>query len=475
MHLRPKRVRTRLTLWYVGVLALLLGVYLALVYAFQYSQLTNQIYIDEVQDVETVEGLLAFDAEGNLYLQQSYLKNPTSHLLIDRLMEVRDLSGKVLYRSDTLQGRQLGRAALWVDEGLNSFDRRTVRLSDGTSVQLISHRHYLNGQILVIRLGYSLSPLAERMRGFLYGLLLLLPIALIIAGFVGYHIARRALAPLDTMSTRAEQITASNLEGRLAIEDEHDELGRMARVLNSLLSRLQGSFEQLHRFTADAAHELKTPLACMRAVGEGVLEGNATPEGYRDAISSMLEETARLNETVEGLLLLSKAEEGEMALNVVPFPLCDLLDEILSLLDVILEERNVRIVRERLDDVPMMIVADRTLLRTCVLNVLHNAIKFTPSGGTVMLSYQHLERDGRGLICLSILDQGPGIAESEQQRVFERFFRVRGGAASAVEGAGLGLAIAKLAIESNHGSIRFDPAVTRGALCHIEVPALPQG
>jgi signal transduction histidine kinase len=463
-----------LTLLYVGILALLLSVYMALVYAFQYSQLTTQIYLDEVQDVETVEGLLAFDPKGGLYLQQSYLRNPTSHLLIDRLMEVRDLNGKVLYRSDTLQGMQLGSTKLWADEGVNSFDRRTVRLSDGTAVQLISHRHFLNGHILVIRLGYSLSPLAERMKQFLLGLLLVLPIALIIAGFVGYQIARRALAPLDSMSARAEQITASNLEGRLEIEDEHDELGRMARVLNSLLSRLQGSFEQLHRFTADAAHELKTPLACIRAVGEGALDSHATMDNYRDAISSMLEETSRLNQTIEGLLLLSKAEEGEMALNVTIFPLRELLDEILSLLDVVLEERNIKILQERLDDLPMLVAADRTLLRTCILNVLHNAVKFSPCGGTVRLSDQHLERNGQRWIRLSILDQGPGIAESDRERVFERFFRVRSEAVSTAEGAGLGLAIAKLAIESNHGSIRFDPSAVHGALCHIEVPAPQQ-
>jgi signal transduction histidine kinase len=469
MRLRPKRVRTRLTLWYVGVLALLLGVYLTLVYAFQYGQLKTQIYLDEVQEVETVEGLLAFDPDGSLHFEQHYLGHPTSHLLIERLMEVRDLSGKVLYRSDTLHGMQLGSAKLWANEGANSFDRRTVRLADGTSAQLISHRHFLNGRMLVIRLGYSLSLLAERMKRFLWGLLLALPIALIVAGFVGYQIARRALAPLDTMSARAEQITASNLQGRLEIEDEHDELGRMARVLNSLLSRLQGSFEQLHRFTADAAHELKTPLACMRAVGENALDGHATMENYRDAISSMLEETSRLNQTVEGLLLLSRADEGEMALDVVTFPLCELLDEILSLLDVILDERNVRILQERLDDLPMLVVADRTLLRTCVLNVLHNAIKFTPSGGMVKLSYEHLEHNGRRLIRLSILDQGPGIAEKDRQLVFERFFRVRNG--TVAEGAGLGLAIAKLAIESNHGSVRFDPAPAQGALCHIEIPA----
>jgi signal transduction histidine kinase len=256
----------------------------------------------------------------------------------------------------------------------------------------------------------------------------------------------------------------------LEIEDEHDELGRMARVLNSLLSRLERSFLQLHRFTADAAHELKTPLTSIRAVGEATLRVDQHEETYRDAISSMLEETSRLNQTVEGLLLISRTEAGEIHLEVTSLSLRKLVEEIISLLDVIIEERDMTVLQSNAEESETLVIADRTLLRACILNVLHNALKFSPLGSTVICSYEPVERNQQRLLRLSILDQGPGIAGLDKIRVFERFFRVRNTGISEREGAGLGLAIAKLAIEANHGSIYFDNGQTNGALCHIEIP-----
>ncbi len=468
--LRPKSVRIRLTLWYVGVLTVVLAVYLVVVYIFQYGLLTTQIYHDEIQDVETVEGLLYFDNHGVLQLRQDYYSHPQSHLLVDRLMEIHDLAGNVLYRSDTLGAMVLG-GTQKEDEGASSFNERMVHLADGTHVLMISHRHPVEGKMLLIRLGYGLTPLAVRMQRFLLSLLLALPLALIVAGFAGYQIAGRALAPLDSMAARAEQITASNLHGRLEIEDEDDELGRMARVLNSLLSRLERSFAQLQRFTADAAHELKTPLASIRAVGEGVLHDGESRGAYREAISSMLEETARLNQTVEGLLLISSAEAGEITLQVATFPLKEVVAGIIILLDVVMEEKHIRLVQQNELIAESLVVADRILLRTCILNVLHNALKFSPANSSVTITYDRIERNGRDFIRLSILDHGPGISEQDRQRVFERFFRVREARELAIQGAGLGLAIAKLAIESNGGDIYFEPNHANGALCHIEVPA----
>jgi signal transduction histidine kinase len=473
-RLLPRNIRTRLTVWYMGVLALVLTVYLVIVLIFQYNLLATQIYHDEIQDVETVEGLLVFDPQGEIHLRQDYLSHPQSHLLTDRLMEVRNSAGDVLYRSETLRGMRLGPAEQTGDEGANAFyfHERITRLVDGTFALMISHRHPVQGQMLLIRLGYSLAPLEERMERFFIALVLALPVALVVAGFGGYHMARRALAPLDSMSARAERITASNLSGRLEIEDEQDELGRMARVLNSLLSRLERSFAQLQRFTADAAHELKTPLTSIRAVGEGTLHRDPPVEVYREAVSSMLEETSRLNQTVEGLLLISRAEANELTLQITVFPLRELVEEIVSLLEAIVEECGVRIVQPDIASSETLVAADRTLLRTCILNVLHNAIKFSPPGGRIEVSYQHLERDAGRLLRLGVLDQGPGIAESDRQRVFERFFRVRETKTTAAEGAGLGLAIAKLAIETTHGSISFAPPPLQGALCCIDIPGV---
>jgi signal transduction histidine kinase len=262
-----KQLRTRLTLWYMVVLSVILGFYVILVLAFQYVLVTRQIYHDEIQDVVTVEGLLFFDTQGALQLQQNYFSHPRSHLLIDRLMEIRDLSGVVLYRSQTLNGMSLGGPSL-PNEGDENFNQRVVKLADGSHAFVIGHLHTMQGRTVLIRLGYSLIPFRDRMLQFLGILLIALPITLLLAGFAGYAIAKRALMPLGQMAAAAEKITATNLNDRLEIENPDDELGHMGRVLNHLLQRLEEAFVQLQRFTADAAHELRTPLASLRTVGE---------------------------------------------------------------------------------------------------------------------------------------------------------------------------------------------------------------
>ena len=224
-----KSVRIRLTIWYVAVLAAVLLVYVAIVFFFQYALLERQIYHDEVQDVETVEGLLYFNPSGSLDLQQGYFVHPQNRLLVDRLLEVQDPSGAVLYRSATLNGMALD-GPQFPEEGVDSFNERMSKLADGTRVSLISHIHPVDGHPVLIRLGYRLQPLERRMTQFLFLLLLGMPLALIAAAFAGYSIARRALRPLDDMADRAESITAKNLSERLVIENEEDELGHMARV-----------------------------------------------------------------------------------------------------------------------------------------------------------------------------------------------------------------------------------------------------
>jgi signal transduction histidine kinase len=273
------------------------------------------------------------------------------------------------------------------------------------------------------------------------------------------------------MAFRAEQITANNLSGRLTVEDEEDEVGRMGLVLNSLLLRLERSFTQLQRFTADAAHELRTPLTSIRAVGEGALEGDQSLDTYRNAVSSVLEETSRLSETVEGLLLISRAEAGEIPHHFSCFPLSELVSEIVFLLDLVIDERKIRIEQSSVLPEHTLVFADRTLLRTGVVNVLHNAIKFSPVAATIYITFASFELGGKQFVRLSIRDEGPGIAPADREKVFERFFRLRDASVAQQEGAGLGLAIASLVIEANHGRVFFDKNDVPGALCQIEVPA----
>jgi signal transduction histidine kinase len=464
----PANLRTRLTLWYVFVLAVLLLVYAALVFGFQYAVLTRQIFHDEVQDTVTVEGLLFFDSHGALQLRQDYYSRPQSHLLIDRLMEVRDLTGNVLYRSPTLKGMPLG-GPNQPREGDTSFGGRIVRLQDGTHVFLVSHLHRLDGRTVLIRLGYSLAPLRDRMFQFFLLLLIAIPVALLLAGVAGQEIAKRALRPLRQMTVRAEGITASNLHHRLNVGRSNDELHQMARVFNHLLDRLEQAFFQLQRFTADAAHELRTPLASLRTIGEVALEKGQGSEQYREALESILEETAQLNETINSLLLLARAEATQPGNQLTSFIATELVDEVLNLLEIVIEERRVTVIQEGESAGQVSILAERGLLRVAVLNVLHNALKFSPNGSVLRITYSQLENPAHTLR-IEFQDQGPGIAPGEHRRVFERFFTSSAQATASQSGTGLGLSVAKLVIDRVGGKIWFDEELRQGARCIIDLP-----
>ena len=470
-HLRPTNIRTRLALWFVAILASILVIYISAVVAFQYLLLERQIFHDEIQDVETVEGLLHFNQAGSLQLEEGYHTHQQSRLLEDRLMEVRDLAGNILYRTNTLKGETLGGSSL-PDEGVHSYNERSTTLADGTRVLLISHIHPVQGKPVLIRLGYSMAPLHDRMLHFFLLLLLATPIALVAAGFISYRVARRALRPLASMASRAEQITVSNLDDRIAIENPDDELGHMARVLNHLLERLQQAFAQLQRFTADAAHELRTPLASIRSAGELTLQQDRSEAYYREAISGMLEESARLNQTIDGLLLLSKAEAVQADNGPTSFFLPELVHEILALLEVLIEERQIAVLEERENAVHEPLVADRSLMRVALLNVLHNAVKFSPDRSILRILYGSIEREGHTFHRISIHDSGPGIAPGEHLRVFDRFFTSTVHQAHVSRGSGLGLSIARLIIDRNGGYIHFEEDVVSGAKCCIELPIL---
>jgi signal transduction histidine kinase len=464
----PSNLRSRLTFWYVGVLAVLLIVYAALVFAFQYAVLTKQIVHDEIQDVETVEGLLFFDNAGTLQLRQDYYSRPQSHLLIDRMMEVRDKSGIVLYRSPTLNGQYLG-GSMRPGEGDADFGERLIRLDDGTHVLLISHIHGMGNRQLLIRLGYSLAPLRARMLQFLLTLLIAIPLALVIAAIAGQAIAKRALRPIERMTKRAEGITAKNLQDRLDIANPNDELGQLASVFNLLLDRLEESFEQLQRFTADSAHELRTPLAALRTIGEVALEDGGGESSYKEALSSILEETSRLSETIDSLLLLARAEATQGGREPESWPLKSLVDEVLSLLEVLSDEKTLTVLQDGSTLGVVKVRADRGLLRTALMNVLHNAIKFSPEHSVIRLSYTRADAQPQ-FIQFCVQDEGAGIAEGENERVFERFFTSSARETAESSGAGLGLSVAKLIVERLGGSIRFEEHAGAGARCCIELP-----
>ena len=469
MTIRISHIRSRLTLWYVAIFGLLFAAYICSACFLQFWQLKQQLYYAEVQDMETVQGLLYFTADGQLSLHEEYFNRPESRLLLDRLLEVLDSNGHVLFRNRKLDGNTLG-SRLLHDEGVNGFSPRSLRLPDGTRVLVISHVHVLRETPVLIRLAYSTEPL--RLQSLqLFGLLtLVLPIALIAAGFAGYQFAIRVLDPLEQMARLTERITARRLDERIPVQNADDELGHMALVLNGLLERLQESFEKLQRFTSDVSHELRTPLAAVRSVGEVGLQEEHDAEKYRDIIGSMLEEVAKLTAMIDTLLTIAHADSGAIQLQQTTFALMDLVREGFAVVGVLAEDKK-QIVSVT-GDQGVLVRADRAFLRMALVNLLDNAVKYSPAGSGIHISLHIVGSDiGRAqFVELAIQDEGPGIPEGAQQRVFDRFYRLDDARSRDSGGFGLGLPIAKWAVEAHGGTINVTTSFPTGAIFCIRLP-----
>ena len=469
MTIRISHIRSRLTLWYVAIFGLLFAAYICTACSLQYWQLKQQLYHAEVQDMENVQGLLYFTADGQVSLHEEYFNRRESRLLLDRLLEVLDSNGHVLFRNRKLDGNTLG-GRLLPDEGLDGFSPRRLHLADGTPVLVISHVHVLQDTPVLIRLAYSTEPLRLQSLQLLGLLTLVLPIALIAAGFAGYRFAIKVLDPLEQMARLTEHITARRLNERIPVRNAADELGHMAIVLNGLLERLEESFEQLRRFTSDVSHELRTPLAAMRSVGEVGLQEEHDAEKYRDIVGSMLEEVAKLTAMIDTLLTIAHADSGAIQLQQTTFALMDLVQEAVAIVGVLAEDKKQTL--SVTGDQGALVRADRAFLRMAFVNLLDNAVKYSPSGSSIHVSL-HIVGPGSGpvqFVELAIQDEGPGIPDSAQQRVFDRFYRLDEARSRDSGGFGLGLPIAKWAVEAHGGTIAVKTSFPTGSIFSVKLP-----
>jgi heavy metal sensor kinase len=466
-HLKPQNVRTRLTLWYVAILAAVLLVYGGSTSALIILPLRSELDRLAIEDLETVEGFLGFGSNGKVFLQAEHHDHPYAAEMQERLMEVWSPDGRVLYRNELLGNRALG-GPPEPGEGVDSYSERSIKLTDGTPVRLVSKRHALEGRPIIIRVGFSEQPFRDRFREVVIGLVAGLPLALGLAGLAGYCLAKHALSPIERMAKRAHEINAERLSARLDIDNPEDELGRLASAFNETLARLERAFEQLRRFTSDASHELRTPLTAIRSVGEIGLRNEGGTEYYREVIASMLEEAGRLTHLVESLLAISRADAGQITLARTGIVVLPLVREVTALLQVLAEEKGQQIVIEGSDTAHVQ--ADRTVLRQILINLLDNAIKYSPLGGHISVRVLSSANN----VSIEVEDSGPGISAEHRHRVFDRFYRVDEGRSRDTGGAGLGLAFAKWGAEANGGRLELTCPTQGGCVFRLRLPTETQ-
>lgn len=272
------------------------------------------------------------------------------------------------------------------------------------------------------------------------------PLVALFSAMIGYFLAQRALAPISNMVDKAQKISGDNLSERILVKNQKDEIGKLANTFNLMFARLERSFSQMKKFTADAAHELRTPLSSIRAMGEVALRNNQSKEDLHRTIEDMLDESSRLHQLCENLLTLSRAESSDLQLKKERVSLHKFVEDAVQIIQVLAEEKSISI----LIQVPSNVFADLDPMwfRQVLMNLLDNSIKFSPTNSKIRV---HASQSNF-VTTLHISDEGKGIDQDHLSKVFDRFYRAEMSRNRDEGGAGLGLAIAK-GIVTNHGGV----------------------
>ena len=452
----PSSIRVRLTLWYSLLLAVPLAAFALVSYAAFSRALVSGTdrFIGEALEAFTRE--LGAERRAGLSLQQAMLTTVHEvrfrelHIAIfDSTWRVVAAAGPRDETPDVVDNQSIATAL--TAPGVAPPPVMLTIPAEGGAQRIRAQPFVVDSQTFILAGHYPLRE-AEQMMGVvrrLYGIAI--PLLILVAAISAWFLAQRSLAPVGSMANHAAEISATNLHERLPVSGG-DELVRLAQVINDLLDRLQRSFEQQRRFMADASHELRTPTAIVRTEADVTLSREHRGEGeYRDSVGIIRDASRRMARIVDDLFLLARADAGHLVLRRAPIYLEEVVDGSARGVRHIADQKGVTLTLNDLVEAP--VDGDADLLGRLLLNLLDNAIKHSPSGGTIRVS---LSREG-GEYRVSIADEGPGIPEAARERVFERFFRadearVRDESGHTT-GAGLGLAISRRIAELHGGTL----------------------
>ncbi|HEX5602655.1 MAG TPA: heavy metal sensor histidine kinase [Pyrinomonadaceae bacterium] len=455
-------VRLRLTLWYAGVLALSLIAF-ALVIYYAAGNIFHERQDESLRSTAQTVASAYLEELGETHSQSTAGKVVLAEITFpNRYVQLTDNAGNPIAVSANLAGSTIAIPShVLADARARGFSHASVNGVRVTVVPLSSDQT-LGYAAVAEPLSVLEDGLSELRRDLFAGVLLVL----LLASAGGYFLARKSLAPVASMNSQTQRISAENLSARLDVTNPRDELGQLATTINDLLTRLENAFKEQQRFIADASHELRTPLAVLRGETEVALGKERPVEEYQQSLSLIQDEAERLSRIVEDLFILARQPiNTRTALNKERVSLNDAVRDCARAAQVLAFRKGVRLKLE--NDSPLIALnGDEDLIKRMLLNLLDNAVKYTPAGGVISLAL--VRQNGNAEIV--VRDTGIGIPTEAQPRVFDRFYRVDKARARTMGGAGLGLSIAQWIVEVHGGSINLSSTPGHGSTFTIVLP-----
>ena len=454
-------IRLRITAWYFAVLAAGFGLFgLAAFYGMRTAILET---VDEnLEDqVEGVRQLVARSA-GRIEVAQALRAIEEIRAGSD-LLQVADASGQWIYRSRTMT--HFGPAV--AGEAKHSI---STTQPDGVPLRLLTVAVAARNETYVVQLAYPLDDFQEALDRFRRVLLLSSPLLLLLASVGGYWLSRRALAPVDQTTWEARSISAQNLSSRLVVPQTRDELQRLSETLNGMLERLERVFRRVTQFTADASHELRTPVALMRTRAEIALRRSRSEQEYGETLRQILQDLERTSSLIENLMLLARADSGAAALERTRMDLAEALGESCREAKALADKKQIDL-RTELPEAPIWVEGHASSLRRLFLILLDNAVKYTPPQGRVTVSLKISDE----CAIAEIHDTGIGIAAEDLPHIFERFFRADRARSRETGGTGLGLAIGRWIAEAHGGTLGAASSPGEGSVFQVRIPLAGEG
>lgn len=425
-------LRARVTLWSVGVVTIALALFAAgAAWSLRQELIEN---LDKDIKAEAHDFFIALKQQRVDWRDRRSVEALFDQSKQLRYLEIRNDAGDVLYRSQELEK---GPAFLMPGRAKQNvtWNGRAVRFG-------VFHQDGI-----VLSVGGETKEITETVEQLLLAYVVVLPIVIVAVAFGAWWIARRAVAPVEAIAAQAETISVSDLHQRLPASSSQDEIAHLTSVLNGMFDRLQRSFDQVARFTSDASHELKTPLALMRAEAESALNARNSAPDQRELCANVIKQCLQLSQIVDGLLFLSRADNRHLALEQETVDLASLVRELREDAEILALPLNLTLQCDLPSE--LRVRGDRRLLSRALMNLIDNAIKYNHAGGAVVVSaLVHRET-----AVITIRSNGDGILGEAKEKVFDRFYRGDSLSGDVATGHGLGLSIAREIARAHNGDV----------------------